>query len=280
MDYYTESLSPGNMSMTGPRSERLSVLSDAEQYALYGLPDFDEGQRAEFLSLSPQELLLACSRPSLYARVHCTLQIGYFKAKHAFFHFTWDDVREDCDFILTRYFHDQHFDAQIITRHERYTQSAMIAELFTYRLWSSDFLPNLEQRAAQIVRRDVTPGFIVAELIAYLNEHKIIRPGYTTLQTIISEALAAERQRLGLLLSDALDASDREALAQLLVRDDTLSELAALKQDAKDFGWQQMARERQKRAKLEPLYRIAKSLLPSLMISQQNLHYYSNLTGK
>jgi hypothetical protein len=65
---------------------------------------------------------------------------------------------------------------------------------------------------------------------------------------------------------------------QLLVRDDTLSELAALKQDAKDFGWQQMAREREKRAKLEPLYRIAKALLPSLAISQQNLHYYASLT--
>ena len=63
--------------MTGPRSERLSVLSDAKQYALYGLPDFDEGQRAKFLSLSPQELRLAFSRPSLYARVHCALQIGY-----------------------------------------------------------------------------------------------------------------------------------------------------------------------------------------------------------
>jgi hypothetical protein len=67
------------------------------------------------------------------------------------------------------------------------------------------------------------------------------------------------------------------ALAQLLVRDDTLSELAALKQDAKDFGWRQMAREREKRVKLELLYRIAKALLPKLAISQQNLHYYADL---
>jgi hypothetical protein len=40
-----------------------------------------------------------------------------------------------------------------------------------------------------------------------------------------------------------------------------------------------MARERQKRAKLEPLYRIAKALLPSLAISQQNLHYYAGLAN-
>ncbi len=49
--------------MTG-KSERLAVLSDAEQYALYGLPDFDDGQRLEYLSLSEAELALACSRPS------------------------------------------------------------------------------------------------------------------------------------------------------------------------------------------------------------------------
>jgi hypothetical protein len=41
------------------------------------------------------------------------------------------------------------------------------------------------------------PGFIAAELIVWLNEHKIIRPGYTTLQELVSEALSAERRRLG-----------------------------------------------------------------------------------
>ena len=55
----------------GTKSERLAVLPDAEQYALYGLPDFDDGQRSEYLSLSPQEVLLASSRSSLHARVCC-----------------------------------------------------------------------------------------------------------------------------------------------------------------------------------------------------------------
>ena len=79
------------------------------------------------------------------------------------------------------------------------------------------------------MRRDVTPGFIVAELIVYLNENKIVRPGHTTLQELISEALSAERRRLGELLDKVLDGEAKAALTQLLVRDDTLSELAALK---------------------------------------------------
>jgi hypothetical protein len=261
------------------KSERLTVLSDAEQFALYGLPDFDDRQRLTYLSLSGPELALASSRPGLHAQVWCALQIGYFKAKHAFFRFSWDDAQEDCTFVLSRYFKDQPFHRQAITKHEHYTQRTMIAALFGYRLWSGDFLTQLTQQAAQIVRRDITPGFIVAELIAWLNERKIVRPGHTTLQTLISEALSAERGRLGGLLAGMLDESARQALAQLLVRDDTLSELAALKQDAKNFKWRQMANEREKRARLEPLYLIARTLLPKLAVSQRNLHYYASLAN-
>jgi hypothetical protein len=159
------------------KSDRLAILSDAEQFALYGLPDFDDGQRLEYLSLSEAELALASSRPGLNAQVYCALQIGYFKAKHAFFRFTWDDVPDDSAFVLSRYFNGHLFEPHTITKHEYFTQRALIAELFSYQLWSADFLQQLRQQVDQIVRRDVTSGFIVAELIAYLNERKIVRPG-------------------------------------------------------------------------------------------------------
>lgn len=155
--------------------------------------------------------------------------------------------------MLSRYFHGEPFERKQITKHEHYTQRGRVAELFGYRPWVAGFLPQLAQQAALIVRREVTPGFVATELIVWLNEHKIIRPGYTTMQELVSEALSAERRRLGELLAQALDESAKAALGQLFVRDDTLSQLAALKQDAKDFGWRQMAREREKRATLEPL---------------------------
>lgn len=261
------------------KNKLLSVLSDAEQEALYGLPDFDDAQRLEYLALTETELTLASSRPGLHAQVYCLLQIGYFKAKHAFFRFDWSEVEDDCAFVLSRYFHGEAFERKPITKHEHYTQRERVTELFGYQLWAADFLPRLEQQATQTVRRDVTPGFVAAELIVWLNKHKIIRPGYTTLQELISETLSTERRRLGGLLAEVLDDPAKVALAQLLVRDDTLSQLAALKQDAKHFGWRQMIREREKRALLEPLHRIAKALLPKLGVSQQNLLYYASLAN-
>ena len=146
------------------KSERLTVLSDAEQEALYGLPDFDDAQRLEYLALTETELAVASSRPGLHAQVYCLLQIGYFKAKHAFFRFDWSEVADDCAFVLSRYFHGEAFERKPITKHEHYTQREGVADLFGYRLWAADFLPQLGQQATQTVRRDVTPGFVVAEL--------------------------------------------------------------------------------------------------------------------
>ena len=261
------------------KNKLLTVFSDAEQEALYGLPDFDDAQRLEYLALAESELAFASSRPSLQAQVYCVLQIGYFKAKHAFFRFDWHEVEDDCAFVLSRYFHGEAFERKAITKHEHYSQRGQIAELFGYRSWAASFLPQLAQQAEQIVRRDVMPGFVAAELIVWLSEHKIIRPGHTTLQELVSEALSTERRRLGGLLAEVLDESAKAALGQLLVRDDTLSQLAALKQDAKDFGWRQMAGEREKRATLKSLHGIAKALLPKLGISQQNLLYYASLAN-
>ncbi|HIE8289910.1 TPA: DUF4158 domain-containing protein, partial [Salmonella enterica] len=261
------------------KSERLTVLSDAEQEALYGLPDFDDAQRLEYLALTENELALASSRPSIHAQVYCILQIGYFKAKNDFFRFYWRDVEDDCAFVLSRYFQGEAFETKQISKHEHYSQRGKIAALFGYQPWASSYLPSLEHQASLIVRRDVTPNFVAAELIVWLNEQKIIRPGYTTLQALVSEVLSAERRRLGALLAQVLDEPAKTSLSQLLVRDDTLSQLAALKQDAKDFGWRQMARERDKRTLLAPLHGIAKGLLPKLGISQQNLLYYASLAN-
>lgn len=156
------------------KSERLAVLNNAEQEALYGLPDFNDAQRLEYLALDESELALACSRQGLHAQIYCILQIAYFKAKHLFFRFGWDDVKDDCNFILSRYFHGVPLTEQTLTKHERYAQREKICALYSYRPWSSALFSQLEYQAIHIVRRDVTPSFVATELIIWLNEHKMV----------------------------------------------------------------------------------------------------------
>ena len=119
------------------KNKLLSILWDAELEALYGLPDFDDAQRLEFLALNESELALPCSRRGFHAQIYCIIQIAYFKAKHLFFLFGWDYVPDDCSFVLSRYFPGESLPDKSPTKHERYAQREKICALYGYRPWSS-----------------------------------------------------------------------------------------------------------------------------------------------
>jgi len=266
--------------MRGDNNERLTILSEAEKTALYGIPNFDDFQRVEFFAMADAERSLALQRRGILKQVYCLLQIGYFKAKQAFFQFTLEEVPpEDIAFLLQRYFPHQTLTMQPLTTKEYYTQRREIVALYGYRLWTDDDLPTLRDKAILLARTDVTPTFLLAELMIFLVAQRIVRPGYSTLQSIIRDALTAERDRLEQRVESALTDVTRAALQELLMRENTLSDLAALKQDAKSFRYRQMGMECQKRLTLAPLYAIAKALLPSLDLSQLNIAYYASLAN-
>src|SRR3954469_24945275 len=90
------------------RDKNLTVLSETEWLALYGLPDFDDFQRAEYFALTDDELALVYRRQSLPEQVLCLLQTGYFKAKQAFFTFPpGGGPQGGTDFLGPRYFPDR-----------------------------------------------------------------------------------------------------------------------------------------------------------------------------
>ena len=60
-------------------------------------------------------------------------------------------------------------------------------------------------------------------------------------------------------------------------KDETLSGLADLKHDTKDFKSRMISAERDKLISIKPLYLLAQSLLPKLNLSHQNIQYYASL---
>ena len=117
----------------------LTILTEAEKTALYDLPVFDDFQRLEFFAVTDAERSLALQRRGILKQVYCLLQIGYFKAKQAFFQFTLEEVPpEDVTFILQRYFPGQTLTVAPLLTSEYYVQRNKIVELFGYRLCSDD----------------------------------------------------------------------------------------------------------------------------------------------
>jgi Domain of unknown function (DUF4158) len=260
-------------------NERLTILSEAEKAALYEHPDFNDEQRLEYLNLTQDELALVHSRTSLSAKIHCALQIGYFKAMQLFFHIDWPEVQEDSAFILEQYFPTEVFRPESITKHQYYAQCEIIAKHFGYQLWAKEFEPLLLKKIQMLLRKDISPQFIVMELLPFLREKKIMRPKYTTLQVILSQALITERKRLLAIISKSTGKEDKLRLNNLLLEESVLSGLADIKTDTKDFKARMMSAERDKFSTTKPLYQLAKSLLPKLDLSQQNIAYYASLVN-
>ena len=148
--------------MRGDSNERLTILSEAEKTALYGIPHFDDFQRLEFFAMAEVERSLALQRKGIVKQLYCLLQIGYFKAKQAFFQLSIDDVPpEDVEFLLQRYFPGQPLTAEPLSSKEYYAQRKEIAALFGYRLWTDADLPSLRAKAQLLARTDVTPTFVL-----------------------------------------------------------------------------------------------------------------------
>src|SRR3954447_5885959 len=85
----------GQCSRRGDRNKRLTILSEAEKLALYGLPNFDDFQRIEFFAMTDGERSLAFRRNGLLARIYCLLQIAFLREAAAAFPFRLTHVLTD-----------------------------------------------------------------------------------------------------------------------------------------------------------------------------------------
>lgn len=264
-------------------NKNLTVLTQAEQAAYYEAPDFNEEQHYEFLTLTQNELDLVMSRGSWSARVYCCLQIAYFKAVNLFFKVTWNEVsNKTISFILEQYFYDQKIKLSKITDYEYYTQCTAITELYGFRMWESPFEELLLNKANELAKLNINQQFIALELLTYLKQQQIIRPQYTTLQNTVITVVNAEKSRINNLLIEQITPDESKLILALVNNENTLSELAAIKQDAKDFKPRMLIQECRKLNIMRPIYQIAKRILPGLLVSKNNInnygafiHYYS-----
>ena len=73
-----------------PKNKRLHLLSEFEIKSIYCLPSFTEIERHHYFQLSKEEEA-AFKGLHLSSRIYFVLQLGFFRAKHLLFNFTFFD---------------------------------------------------------------------------------------------------------------------------------------------------------------------------------------------
>ena len=121
------------------------------------------------------------------------------------------------------------------------------------------------------------PVYIFRELLHYLEEHRLVAPGYSVLQDMVGTALTEEQHRVTTILRAQLTPADMEALQHLLEDAPGLYAITQLKREPKDFSASAMRDEIRRGDQLRALYGRAQQVLPALQISQESIKYYASL---
>jgi len=259
-------------------TERITILSANEVEDIYGLPKLFTEERELYFAMNADELKIADSHRTLVTKLIFMLQLGYFKVKKMFFSFTYDEIRDDIEFIRTRYAlpepDPKHFEINKVTR---WNQQQRILALFHYHDCDASWRVKLQEKACRCVRISSKPICIFKDLLTYLEKERVMLPAYSTLQKIISKALLEESNRLAVLAERHVTDNVANMLQELLIREDRPYMLTLLKKEPKNFQYKQTAQEIEKQKLLKPLYDFAKEFLPRLDISNDNIRYYASI---
>lgn len=260
-----------------PPTKRLAILTADEIDALYTRPIFTVEERHEYFELTPPEQAALSQLRTPISQTDFILQLGYFKARHHFFHVTLADVEADLRYIQTRYFVDGAVEPALApsTTHER--QQDLILELTGYRRCGDTERDQLRHKAQQLAHIDGQPIYILRELFAYLTHNNWIAPGYSWFQEMIGDVLLNEQERLIAIITQQMTDEERETLKTLLTNPNGLYEITQLKHEPRSFANTELAREIQRGQQMKPLYEIARRLLPQLKISNESIKYYASL---
>lgn len=273
---------PVHPSPRPPRPQkRLTILGADEIEALYGLPRFTPDERREYFAFSATDLTALAPLHSLHSRLYAMLQLGYFRACHQFFVFRLHEVADDARYLQALYFPSlpASFLARTLSKVTRFKQQRLILALCQYRFCDAQARRQLQTKAQHAARVSSKPVYLLRVLLQYLEEHRIVAPGYRWLQGMIGHTLTQEQARVSALLQQHLTTADHQALQVLLADAPGLYALTQLKQDPRDFRYQDIQRELRRRAQLQALYAVAQRLLPALAISNESVSYYASLVS-
>ena len=259
------------------QSNRLQILSPEEYEALWGLPRFTPAERDIFFSVTARERDAMDKLRTTRTKLHFLLQLGYFRARQCVFRFDLADVRDDVSYLRQRYLENRPVPNIEVSDHTRKHHIDLILQLFGYSLCGREERAALEAHAIHVARISTRPAYLLRELIDHLRQHRIVLPGYSFLQDVVSRALAFERRRMAEVLGELIDKNQAFMLDRLLSDHDGLYAITTIRHEPRDFSHKQLLAEISRGEQIRPLVELATLSTQQAELSTESIRYYASL---
>jgi len=256
---------------------RLNILSDDDFNKLYTIPVLEDEDRPFVFELDEEDKAYLNSFDNVPKKINYILQIGFFRITNYFHHITFQGNRQDTWYVIKTYFPSEKFPKTKVSKRHHYDNRNAILKKYNASIYSSHHKDKALRYARELMKQHAVPKYVFDSLLEYFHQHKIIRPSYTTLQEMVSEALNNEKNRLSNKIYTLMDKPFRELLAEFLEKDELFYQLTTLKKDQKDFTTAEINASVKKHQFLSSLYQKSIEIIKELDISEQNIIHYADL---
>jgi len=233
--------------------KRIYLLPEAEIADLYARPVFNKSEQNLYFEMNQAELDLLRQFGTTRTKVYFILQLAYFKAKNQFFTFKFDDVSSDVRYILGKFFKKEEILLGSITRQCVSEQKQEILTLFNYQDWSAKQSILIEEHICELLRYYPKGHDTFRQLIAYLDNKRIVIPTYRNLQDLFTKAFAKENDRIAKLMA-LIPKIHQEQLIALISRGEGITEFNTIRTDQKNFTYTATSDEIDKALAIAELY--------------------------
>jgi len=256
---------------------RIDISDTAEYLDLYDHPRFNDNDRDFFFNLNDLETSTLKQFRIVQNKAHFILLLGYFKAKPVTLTFTWGMVKSDLTHIYARYFPKVRLVRKSLNKDAKSNIYQKVFSLTGFQRFSEQHQKKLHKQASSAVAIRADNKTVFDECVTYLNQQWIALPALSRIQSVVSQALNKEEERLITLFNRQLKGNIKDYITALLAPYQTTDEFRTLRSQAKNFTFGEISRELQDKQKLEPIFKQAKIILEQARISDSNISFYSDM---
>jgi len=197
--------------------------------------------------------------------------------KKTFVDFKYPQVTVYKNHLMLRYFPKKSSPKNIPNIRQITRIKAMVLDLCEYQRCSktlqNKMIQDLNERAPHYPRQRQ----LCKELLNLLVKERIVIPGYTTLQEIVTSVWNNENKRVIQSYLRYTKDSERQQVLSLLEKTDEKHIIISIKSDMKTFNTHDLWEEIDKQEKLQPIFNIALGVLKQLKLPETTITYYGDL---
>jgi hypothetical protein len=152
---------------------------------------------------------------------------------------------------------------------------------FSFRRYSSLEEKRVLKQIAKSVSIDSNPKYVFNEMANFFIKDKMILPAYSTVQDLISKGILIEEKRVFQYLANTLKPAMNLKIDRLHQRaKNNRYFLSILKAPLKGFDYKYAVSERAKLEEMHDIYKVSKTIIKHLAISNHSIQYFAELVGQ